>query len=372
MEQRSSCAARRRPSPSHPPITGLPTDATSVTWYEINADATATEIVLVSRSYDVDRLIAIAEALTVDGDSVTPGDNLGLDRLATAAGTPFDVLSGSGDGYLVGYVNESSTDFAVITSGRGNLAQEADRDAVVDRLDLRDRGRRTARIPLDGRGDSARTRSDGDGDVVTGRRSRHEGHTLRHRRLTRPRRARRDGVRDRRRHLGRLPRRRAATQAGTDEFDEFDEIFGKGDGNVGGTEYSWVLGLQADNLCFNILDSDGGGGSCQQRDPIDPPPGGASTVDNGFGAVVATVVIAADPTVEQIVETQGRYTITRLEADGVSWFVAIGDTNVQPSFDVIVNGVIVDTLGGRRRGGRRAGAIRWPPTRRRSSSGSPT
>ena len=55
------------------------------------------------------------------------------------------------------------------------------------------------------------------------------------------------------------------------------------------------------------------------------------------------MVIAADPAVEQIVATPG-YDITRVEADGVSWFVAIGDTNVQPSFDVIVNGVIVDTL----------------------------
>ena len=105
---------------------GLPTDATSVTWYESDLDGTATEIIVVSRSFDVDRLIEIAEALTIDGDSVTPGDNLELDRLATAAGTPFDVLSGSDDGFLVGYANESSTDFVVISSTRGGLDQVSD------------------------------------------------------------------------------------------------------------------------------------------------------------------------------------------------------------------------------------------------------
>ena len=321
--------------------TGLPTDARSVTWYEINADATATEIVLVSRSYDVARLIAIAEALTVDGDSVTPGDNLGLDRLATAAGTPFDVLSGSGDGYVVGYVNESSTEFAVISSRRGTLAQEA----TVMRWWIDS----ISEIEVDGRpgflstGDAAApalgpmvtvTWSPVDGVVTT---LTHSGS---------------DDSLDLVALAGTAFEiddatwadylaATAATQAGTDEFDE---IFGKGDGNLGGTEYSWVLGLQADSLCFNLRVGNEGTGSCRQRDPIDVPPGGASTIDNGFGAVVAQVVIAADPTVEQIVETQGRYTITRLEADGVSWFVAIGDTNVQPSFDVIVNGVVVDTL----------------------------
>ena len=318
---------------------GLPTDATSVTWYESDVDGTATEIILVSRSFDVDRLVEIAEALTIDGDIVTPGDNLGLDRLATAAGSPFDVLSGSDDGYLVGYTNESSSDFVVISSTPGSLDQGSDvlrwwtgdvaaveiggRPGVLATFDesIPDLGPMVSWSPVDG--------------VVT---------TLSHLGT--------DDSLDLVALAGTAYEIDDATWAGyltaTDAIrtgtDQFDEIFGEGDGMLGETEYSWVLGLQDDNLCFDLRTANESTGSCQQRDPIDVPPGGASTVDNGFGAVVAQVVIAADPTVEQIVETQGRYTITRLEAEGVSWFVAIGDTNVQPSFDVIVDGAVVDTL----------------------------
>ena len=318
---------------------GLPSDATSVTWYESDVDGTATEIVVISRSFDVDRLVEIAEAFTIDGDSVTPGDNLELDRLATAAGTPFDVFSGSNDGYLVGYTNESSSDFVVISSTRGSLDQGSDvmrwwtgdvvaveiggRPGLLATFDgsMPDLGPMVSWSPVDGVVTTLShlgTEDSLDLLALAGTAYEIDDATWAD-------------------HLAAV----AATQAGTDEFDE---IFGKGDGNVGGTEYSWVLGLQADNLCFDMQVGNAGTGSCQQPDRADAPDGGARTIDNGFGDTIAHVVIVADPAVDDVVETTGSYTVDRVEAAGRSWFVAVGDTDVQPSFDVIVGGTVVETL----------------------------
>jgi hypothetical protein len=317
---------------------GLPTDATSVTWYESNVDGTATEIIVVSRSYDVARLIAIAEALTIDGDTVTPGDNLELDRLAIAAGTPFDVFSGSDDGNLVGYTNEPSSDFVVISSTRGSLDQASDvmswwtGDVVAVEVDGRpgflatfdesmpDLGPMVSWSPVDGVVTTlSHLGTDDSLDLVALAGTAYEI--------------------DDATWAGYL----TATEAIGTGADQFDEIFGEGDGTLGETEYSWVLGLQDDNLCFDLQTGNESNGSCQQRGPIDVPPGGARTIDNSFGSVLATVVIAADPAVEQVIATPG-YDITRVEADGLSWFVAIGDPNIQPSFDVIVDGTVVATL----------------------------
>ena len=318
---------------------GLPNGATAVTWYEYAADGTATEIVLVSRSFDVDRLIAIAEALAIDTDGVRPGDDLGLDRVATASGTPFDLFSASSDGYLVGYSDQAGTDLVVISGRLGNLVQEANilrwwtdevttveiggRPGLLATFDglTAGLGPIVSWSPIDGVVTTvSRFGPDDSLDPVALARTVYEIDDA---------------------TWADYLTTAEATRAGTDEFDE---IFGRGDGKLADAEYSWVLGLQADGLCFTLHSGNENSGSCQQRTGIEAPSGGARIVDNGFGATVAQVVIVADPAVEQIVETRGGYDITRVEADGVSWFVAIGDAAVQPSFDVIVNGTIVDTL----------------------------
>lgn len=105
-----------------------------------------------------------------------------------------------------------------------------------------------------------------------------------------------------------------------------------------------MLGLQGDQLCFQMVSEAAGSTSCQARGEIAPPAGSAITIDNGFGDTFAHIVIVADPTVDDVVEVDGRYTIERVDADGVSWFVVIGDTTVQPSFRVIVGGEVIATL----------------------------
>lgn len=318
---------------------GLPVEATSLDWYEIAADGTATEVILISRSFDVPELTDLAEALSIEAGKVTPGPEFGLDRLATAAGTPFEPMRRSGEGFIVAYQNADSSDFAVISSTHGRLTEEAGvmrwwTDQVTD-------------VEIDGRPGFIATFDETMADL---------GQTLTWSPV--------DGVIATVSHLGAddtldvtalanaafeiddatwvtYLEATAAARAGANDYDE---IYGQGDGSVGDADYSWVLGLQESSLCFNIQVGGDGSGSCQERRGVDAPAGGALTVDNGFGQTVAHVVIAADPAVEDVVETHGAYTVDRVEADGISWFVAIGDTTVQPSFDVIVDGVVVDTI----------------------------
>jgi hypothetical protein len=319
---------------------GLPVDATSLDWYEVAADGTATEIVMISRSFDVAALTDVAEALTIEAGKVTPGPEFGLDRVATAAGTPFDPMRRSGEGFVVAYQNAASSDFAVISSTRGRLADEARvmrwwTDQVTDvEID----GRPGFIAAFDGRmADLGKTLtwSPVDGVIAT---VSHLGadDTLDVTALANAAFEIDDAT---------WATYLAATDAARAGANDYDEIYGQGDGSVGDAEYSWVLGLQGSSLCFNIQVGDAGTGSCQERNALDVPPGGARTVDNGFGDTLAHVVIAADPSVDDVVETHGgAYTVERVEADGISWFVAIGDTTVQPSFDVIVDGVVVDTV----------------------------
>ena len=318
---------------------GLPVDATSLDWFEVATDGTATEIVLVSRSFDVQALTDIAEALTIEAGQVTPGPEFGLDRLATAAGTPFDPMRRTGDGFVVAYQNADSSDFAVISSARGRLTEEASvmrwwTDQVSD-------------VDVDGRPGFVATFDETMADL---------GQTLTWSPV--------DGVIATVSHLGAddaldvtalanaafeiddatWETYLAASDAARAGANDYDEIYGQGDGSFGDAEYSWVIGLQGSRLCFDIQVGDEGTGSCQERRGVDAPTGGARTVDNGFGPTVAHVVIAADPSVEDVVETNGAYTVSRVEADGISWFVAIGDTTVQPSFDVIVDGIVVGSV----------------------------
>lgn len=318
---------------------GLPSNATSLTWNEVADDGTATEVVVVSRSFDVSELTEIAEAFAIDAGVVTPGSDLALERVATSAGSPFDALRRSDDGYIVVYENDANVDTAVISSARGGVATEATvmrwwTDEVAD-------------VEIDGRPGFVATFPDSDelGPMLTWSPA--------------------DGMIASISHFGSDDTidvvALAALAFEIDDatwanyldaatgirsgVDEFDEVFGQGDGAVAGTDYSWVLGLQGDSLCLNLQTGNEGSGSCQQRDGIEVPDGTAVTIDNGFGSLVAEVVIVADPAVEEIIETSGTYVVERVEADGASWFVAIGDTNTQPTFEVIVDGAVVAELG---------------------------
>ncbi len=319
---------------------GLPVDATSITWTERDGDGTEAEIVLISRSFDVDELTRIAEALAIDVPTaaVSTDDELGLDRLVTTSGTPFDGTRGSGDGYVVAYQNDDATDYVVINTTRGDLTSEATAlrwwAETVEEIDVggrpgvlatfaeasADLGPIVTWSPADGAIASVSHLGTDSTDVVALAATAFE-------------------IDDAtwQTYLG-------ATDLGSASTDEFDEIFGQSDGVQLETEYSWVLGVQGSDLCFDMQVGNAGTGSCQPLDGIDAPDGGARTIDNGFGDTIAHVVIVADPAVDDIIEPTGSYTIHRVEAAGNSWFVAIGDTDVQPSFEVIVAGAVVETL----------------------------
>lgn len=319
---------------------GLPVEATSVTWTERDPDGAAAEIVLISRSFDVDQLTRIAGALAVDVPTatVTPDDQLGLDRLVATRGTPFDATRGSGDGYVVAYQNDDATDYVVISTARGDLASEA--------TALRWWATTVEDVDVDGRPGVLATFADERADlgpIVTWSPA--------------------DGVVATVSHLGADPDDVVALAATAFEIDDvtwesyltaadlveastdqYDEIFGQTEGVQVETDYAWVLGLQGSDLCFDIQVGSAGNGSCQALTDAEAPDGGARTIDNGFGDTIAHVLIVADPTIDDVVETTGSYSIHRVEAAGRSWFVAIGDTDVQPSFDVIVDGSVVETL----------------------------
>lgn len=330
------------------PEAGLPSGTTSLEWTEHDVDGNRVDIILVSRAFDGDGLVAVAEALTVDAAAATvvPGTDLGLDRLVTANGTPFDAFRASTEGSLIGYEGADATDFLVLSTGRGDL----DREVVVLRWwmaevnavtvggrpgyltepspDLTGTGRTLIWAPADGIvANLTHFAADPTGDLAA--------------------------------DLVPLAERAvelddAAWEALLAEFgtggtadvgvDEFDEIYGESSGSIDDVRYSWVLGLQGDQLCFRLADPDGSMSTCQPRRGLEPPAGSARTIDNAFGDAVAEVVIVADPVVEQVIETSGGYVVERVDADGLSWFVAVGPTTVQPRFDVIVDGDLVATL----------------------------
>lgn len=321
---------------------GLPGDSNSIEWIENGADGTALHVILVSRSFDGERLLSIAEALAIDtaAAETTPDAGLGLDALATEPGTPFDSFGVSSEGSLIGYEREGNS--LVLNTTRGDVHREA----VVMRwwfasLDG---------VTIDGRPGYSSQPADmqaGMGLVTIW--------------------APRDGVIANLMYFGAdeavdpialaesaIELDDAAWEAlvgqfgmgSTDLTAEYDAVFGEGSGEFEGVEYSWALGLRGVELCFDRLDvtSGSGAGSCQARSGIDPPAGSAVTIDSSSGERLAEVLIAADPVVDDVVEVEGRYTIDRVEADGLSWFVAIGDPAVQPSFEVIVDGEVVDTV----------------------------
>ena len=319
---------------------GLPVEATSITWTERDPDGATAEFVLISRSFDVERLTQIADALTIDVPTatVTPDDELGLDRLVATRGTPFDATRGSGDGYVVAYQNDDATDYVVISTARGDLTSEATAlhwwANTVEEIDVGGRpgvlatfadgsenlGPIVAWSPDDGVVATVSQLGADSTDIATLAATAFE-------------------IDD-----ATWETYLSATELGSTSTNEYDEVFGQSDGIQVDTEYSWVLGVQGTDLCFDMQVGNASTGSCRALTDADAPDGGARTIDNGFGDTIAHVLIVADPSVDDVVETTGSYTIHRVDAAGRSWFVAIGDTDVQPSFDVIVGGTVVETL----------------------------
>ncbi|NNE11724.1 MAG: hypothetical protein HKN41_05695 [Ilumatobacter sp.] len=323
---------------------GAPADSLTLSWMESGADGSRVQILLVSQRFDRERLVSIAESLSVDAAAltVTPDIDLGLDLHGTADGTPFDAFRTSTDGSLVGYERTGGdrSESVVLSTARGDIDQETlilrwwfpdlepvtvnGRPGYISQADDREPGfgRTTIWAPREGvLANLTYFGADESFDPIALAESAIELDDAAWATL-----------------VGDL-----GPDVARDMTGDFDEVFAVNSGSAAGVDYSWVLGLKGDDLCFDF-ETNGGFGTCQPRAEISPPAGSAITIDNSFGDQIGDVVIAADPSIDDIVEVEGRYEVYRVDADGLSWFVAIGDASVQPMFDVIVDGEVVDTL----------------------------
>ncbi len=324
---------------------GLPGDATALEWRE-EYDGGRAEVIFVSRSFGADELVAIADAASFDPVTarLTPAADLGLTELLVSSGTPFDGARGSGEGYMVSYQRGDGADFVTVNASRGDLGREV--------LGMRWWTSAIEEVSVGGQPGVLLDLSEAFGGDTGGL----TGHSVIW--TVRP------GVVGTLSSYGRddsldivelaastveldeetWDRYVAASRDQSAGVEEFDDVFGRSEGTVGDSEYVWVLGLQGENLCFNVQSGSGGYGTCQERISIEAPAGSARTIDSSFGDEFAHVLIAADPVVGDVVEVEGRYTIERVDADGIAWYVAIGDRDIRPTFDVIVDGAVVTTL----------------------------
>lgn len=316
-------------------------------------------IALASATMSVEQLVDIANRLTVDIEgaavdaiTITLPDELGLERVARTDGAPFDVLrnTDSSTGWLVAYRQgpDENQQQLTLTTQAGDLKTESVpvRFWSSDVRDVTVGGKDGLEVRIEVSSDAGPTTfatsvlwEPAPGVVAT---------------LT---------------HVGTEPMDDLASLAETalelddetweqyralaDQVDgatsDLDTVFGQSDGTIDEQAYSWALGLRGGDLCFSIQSGDGGMDSCQPYGRPDLEPETAQTIDNGFGPQVGYVLMAAAPDVEAIRLAAGSGTIESFEADAITWFVWIGPSTQlapenQPSFDVIVDGALVDTL----------------------------
>lgn len=322
---------------------GLPADALSIEWYEVTPDGSSSQIVVVSRTFDRDRLVAIVESLEIDAETgaVAVPDEIGLERLSSGSGTPLGAFRGASEGYLVVYQGVTGNDALLLSSTRADLDDEvrAMQWWTDDIESATVSGRPAYVIGFDDSMPDLGTTviwsySDGVVATLAGIGEIEGDDLLALAELAVPV--------DDETWESYVARARQIDDASLTE--DFSEVYGRGEGAIDGESYTWAIGQQDADLCFQMRSGSEGTGSCQPRSGVVPPAGSAVTIDNQFGSTLASVVIAADPAVTEVVETTGTWDVHRVDADGIAWIVAIGRTDVQPTFDVVVDGSVVATL----------------------------
>ena len=322
---------------------GLPDGATGITWIEDDGAGNRLLVVMASRSRSTDALVAIADDMTIDaaGGSVAIGPDVGLQLVEADANAPFvGVARGEQAGSVVTYDGGAEAT-VLITATAGEL--DATATAVrwwfgaVERVTVA--GHDGIRAQLSEIEPSSQQNTfvmwspdpgvvasltyygvDGDVDVLELAGSVVEVDDDTWAALV------------------------EVAGAGDSPAAGMDEVYAESSGEIGGVEYTWAIGLQDASLCLDVDTANGSNGSCGAGQGLDLAPGTAQTIDNMFGERIASVLIAADPEVTAIVDPTGVWTVTDVPIDDVTYWVAIGPSEVQPSFDVVVDDDVVDTL----------------------------
>ena len=332
--------------------TGIPGDTTVLEWTEPVGDGTAVDVVLASHSLGEAELRRVAENLTLEvrggAPVATPADNFELTLVTTDDGVPlrFGLPGGYSRGSVVAYerVGGSDNEVLVLTTTTGNpdealtalrwwttsleATQVSGDPGWVGRLsfDTGDGTQNTAAVLLWSPEPGVVATLSTSGDVPT---------------------TDLVGLAESAVPLDDELWASALDATSTpDTPDDFDIVYGSGEGTVADSSYAWALGIRdGTDLCFDMSDAQGGTGSCQPRSQLASPESGtAFTIDNAFGDRIASVLIVAASDVDTVTETSGVGTIEPVTADGLTWFVWVGPTEHQPRFDVVVDGTVTATL----------------------------
>ncbi len=332
---------------------GLGDETVALEWEEPNADPTLPPLQLfaASKSLTEAELIAVVENLEVDVAAGTAAPiETGLELVATENATPFDSFRGADEGYLVAYERspEALSESLVVTSRVGELRSE--------RAALQWWGAQTEDVTVNGRPGYTASLDGIIGDPA----EEQDGFTSRTVVWTPS-----NGVVASVIYFGNNPDfdivevASAAVELDDDTWAayqqqaaavsansaDFSEIYLGGEGSVGDEAFAFVLGLQGGQLCFDLASGSGSTGSCGGGSTSVDDPTEARVIDNGFGDTLASVVIVAGADVDEIVVAGDDYvTFAGGRDSGEQFFVAVGPSNVQPRFDVIVDGEVVATL----------------------------
>ncbi len=336
------------------PELGMPGDVTLIQWFETGPGGAEMELLVGSRTRSVDELVAIADELRVETPeasdqhpSVTVPERLGLERIASATGVPFQgfdpALAGT-EGSLVGYEQPTTDATLVLISRAGQLGDELpgllfwaltveeitvngrpglDATFRLPSIDLPTTLRTISWAPAEGLVASlTQSGPDSSIDLV----------------------ALAESVREL--DDATWEQYRSGAASSIPREPDLDEVYGAGDGDVGSVDYSWTLGVRGEDLCITLFTGGRSTGSCMVLDHVEVAPEPARLVHRGVGNQLSDVLIAAAPFVEVVVETTGAGVTERVDGGGLRWFVWVGAPEDEPRFDVVVDGEVIDQLDG--------------------------
>lgn len=323
------------------PDLGFRDGTTVLTWNE-PGDLT---VVLASAHLGEAELLAIAEGLRIDTatSSVEVDPSLGLGLVARDIGTPFEAVRNAADGYFVGYTSATDPESNVgIVTEAGDVAARVrafewwlgeptavsvsgsdgflfDLDAMWTDIGLDTTNRLVVWAPAPGAvAQLFATGIDPALDVVELASSTFEIDDA----------TWADYVD--------LPGGPIAPIA------DLDVTYGEGEGDVDGVAYSWALGEADGQRCFGLSTGMGGMTSCSE--PASDAPPTPSMADQGTSEELGYAVIVADADTDEVSDATGSYRIERVDAVGLSWFVAVGPGDATPIFHVLRDGAIVGTV----------------------------
>lgn len=331
---------------------GLPADATAIGWNEAGTDGTFLQVLVASRTLDVDRLAAIAEAADIDvaSGTFTPPPDLGLAPLhqSSLGIFGFPVLADEA-GSTISY-RDGDDRSLVLTSTAGRL------DGVAAGLRWWADESMVTTVTVDGDATPAFVATllgEGDGSMATRVLvwSPEPGVVAT---LT-------SSVPDDSVDILALAASvvelddaawdRLIGEASVPKPTDMDVVYAEGSDVLDTLRYGWSLGLSDGSFCVSVMTETGGGDSCQPDESIDVRAGTAWTVTDMGLDDLSVVVILADPVADVAVDETSSWQLYRSDRQGEAgpeaWFVAIGPNDGRaPTFRVVSDGETVAVLEG--------------------------